>query len=320
MRLLFVTAIFIAGGVLAGGVVVYSLRETASVEIESSTAADIMQGRQKSRAGFSQYTDLWNASGAIHSSPTEARTVDHLWEEVVRSSHKAGSTVQAQLRKAAQNDTTALTNLLQKYEKEQDANLRGLLKSTLFGVQKPEVVKVALKLTESSNPLHKIEGFELLGQLPIGERELRQAAMKAVATEDDPLILRSVISALNPKLATPMEVAQITAKLHQLSQHADVDVRRQSIVLLSRWDGSANMESRFEQALSDPSYAVRLTAIWALRDSNLRADNIKYALLNILRSDEEYTKQAALYMLRSFNLTKEESELHKQVYAELNPR
>ncbi len=123
------------------------------------------------------------------------------------------------LRKAAQSSTADLNKLLQKYAREQDPNIRGLLKSILFGVHKPEVARFALGLTRSSNPLHRVEGFELLRQLPGGERELHQAA-----------------------------------------------------------------------------------------------------LLNTLRNDDEYTKQAALYILRDFNLSKEEKELHSQVHAALNPQ
>ena len=280
-------------------------------EHQSAAPALAMPAQAPSRpASLNQFADAWarpgQASAPMPALPKSA-TVDELWARAL-GKQEPGYDAEDRLRKLAQNDPTALRNLLHRYDGERTPQARELLKSVLSTVQKPEVMAFSTRLATSVNVADRQYGFEMLQALAPDAPEMRNIVTHALATEQSPEVLVQALATLKPAAAEPEEADLIVAQLKSLSQHADPAVRSQSIMQLGQWDKKGEGGERLSQALADRAPEVRQSAIFAIAQAGVRSDAVKAALMGMVNNAQESrdVRGSALQVLERFSLSKEE--------------
>ncbi|MES3023667.1 MAG: HEAT repeat domain-containing protein [Pseudomonadota bacterium] len=237
-------------------------------------------------------------------------SVDELWTRALapQGTQANGYDAEDRLRKLAQSNPVALRSLLQRYDNNQTAQARELLKSILATVQTPEVIAFSTRLASSSNMAERKYGFEMLQSLAPDSPEVRSLVKRTLANEQSPEVLVQALATLRSGIASPEESDQIVAQLKTLSQHADPAVRSQSLAQLGQWDKKGEGAERLLQGLTDRAPDVRQAAIFAIAQTGARSDALKSGLMAVVLNTQESkdVRGSALQALERFSLSKEE--------------
>ncbi|MBS0307328.1 MAG: HEAT repeat domain-containing protein [Proteobacteria bacterium] len=276
-----------------------------------------------SAAGMNQFGALWGHAGADPNLSAKP-TMDELWAQskTAKGSHQLTTEMQTQMREAAQSDPAALRKLLQRFDAERDPKARETLRTVLSSIQSPEVLALSTRLTTSSDPAQRQEGFAMLMQLSPDSPEVRNLVKQALTSEQSPAVLSQAVAALTPTVVASAEAEGIVSQLNQLTQHADPSVRSQSILQLAQWDKSGQLEGRLSQALQDQTPEVRNAAVAAVGESGIRTSGMKAALMSMLANPNEnmQVKDNALHALERFSLSKDEYALYSRERTEADKR
>ncbi|MGX4643860.1 HEAT repeat domain-containing protein [Massilia sp. SYSU DXS3249] len=263
------------------------------------------------------FGDAWTmpgpASVPVAPAPVPAPVpadVDALWAQALapgdRSTH--GYDAEDALRKLVQGDPAARRKLLARFDTAQTPQARALLVTILSTVPAPDVLFLANRLANGSNPADRQAGFEMLRSLAPDAPETRALVRRTLATEQSPELLAQALSTLQSGAADPEEAAQMVAQLASLAQHADPAVRSASIRQLGLWDKGGESGERLSQALADGAPEVRQAAIFAIAQAGVRTPAAKAALLALAGNPLETraVRGSAMQVLERFALSKEE--------------
>ncbi len=273
----------------------------------------------------SPFPDIVSSAGRSAPAPASASldtaSVEALWAQALLPPERqqAGFDAEDRLRRMAQSNPVALRTLLQRFDSDRSPRARDLLKSILSTVQTPEVVAFAVRLARSSDAAERKYGFELVDSLAPDSAEARGLIRQALASEQSPDLLVQALQALKAGGAEPEEAEQTLAQLKVLTQHADANVRRHSIMQFAQWDKKGEGAPILTQALSDRSPEVRQAAVFAIAQSGVRSDAAKASLMALLTNAQESRdmRGSAMQALERFSLSKEEYAIVAKAKAQL---
>lgn len=279
-------------------------------------------------------SSFWSRGQAGDSKTAPVKThksLDILLGQALRaSSVPAGSDdPREQLRKLANDDPAVMKQLMQRYDKETNSQLRQLIVSSLTDVEKPEVLAFSKRLALSSDMDQRKDGFSMLQSRSGDSPEIRAIILQGLSGEKTPEAIMLALAALKPPGSDgnnpsqtdiqPPDAAAIVAQLQKLSSNADADIRVQSILQLAEWDKSGSSQAQWSQALKDQSPQVRQAAVTAIAQSGIQTEAVKAALLGVANNPEENkdVRGAALQVLERFTLSKEEAANASQLRSQI---
>ncbi|AXI01767.1 HEAT repeat domain-containing protein [Aquirhabdus parva] len=205
-------------------------------------------------------------------------------------------------------DPTAQQDVFLRFERANSKEEREQIKILLLSHPSPEVQAFALRLTKSSSPEQRADGYALLQSYGFSDPDVRTQLQQALNMERDPQVLRAVIQTLHYDPALTNESQGIVSRLGQLIQNPDPAIRSSSLVQLSQWQKGAELETAVYPALNDASVDVRQAAISTLLSSDIRSDRIKNSLMQIVNNNHETptTRDIALNALGDYTLSPQE--------------
>jgi len=239
-------------------------------------------------------------------------TLAEVWDEMLRSAaaHRLDNKVLAAWHELVGKDPRVLQEVMGRYGTADEGGKQMVL---LMLSQEPsaQVRDFAVQLADAADASVRRDGFALLSQQAASGQtdEVRARVRQALDTEQDPEVLRAAIDALQQPPINPTEAQATAQRLQALAQHADPNVRAESIGALAQWDKRGElMEGSAYRALSDPQPEVRMAAFAAISDSAVRSDRLKGALLGMLGDGAtSYDDKArALQALQGFALSADE--------------
>ncbi|WP_226467777.1 hypothetical protein [Luteimonas panaciterrae] len=212
----------------------------------------------------------------------------------------------------AKKDPAFLRELIKRYLNEADFDARGALLATLQNVANDDVLRLAQQLL--ADPARHQDGLALLRVFPLDKPEARSLLISEMQRETDPAQLRQLVDMLTPAVMSTDDSAPVLERLAALRRNADPSVRASSVTQTIQWDKSGNLEDVLYTALLDPSPQVRQAAIGAAGVSSVRSERLKTVMLDILSNPRSGTEErnAALFTLQNFPLTRDEYAIYKQ--------
>jgi HEAT repeat protein len=209
----------------------------------------------------------------------------------------------------ALTDVRVREELMERYLRAADGD-KHILAHLLSALHTPDVLAFAMNLSSATDVSQRQQGFELLAGMQIKLPEVRQLAMHALKTEEEPVLLTNAIAALRPAAVEPSESEAVIEQLRALTGHTDPSVRARALGALASWDKTGDSSGFLVQALADPSDEVRGAAVGAIGENRLRSEEIKIVLMRLANNGNEPAsiRLAAATALERFPLSKEESE------------
>lgn len=251
---------------------------------------------------LAQFTSLWRNTGSAEAEKTDP--FDMLWVRVITATGQGntGGDAEDQLRKLVQEQPYYLKKIISLYEKEPSAQVKEIIRNLLSGIRSPEVFALSRQLASSADSEQRIAGLIMLRNLDIYPQEERLLISLSLNNEQAPAVILQALSALKPPAPAASDaptsstvVDNIDAKsrhaiisqLQSLTHNTDPAVRSQSVLQLALWDKNESSLSYFSAALNDPAASVRQTAIFALAQSGINADNVKQLLNGVINNAGE---------------------------------
>jgi len=233
---------------------------------EVEPAAQAHPGQERSDSPFQGLVDAWRggpASAPRHETLAPAASAEG-------ADSKANMDAARDMRMKALADPAGLRVLVQRYATERDPAEKQRIKVVLSTINKPEVVDLVKELLSSGDAGRRRDGLELAQRLSSGSADMRKTILLMLASEQSPEVLVQAMLALPPAAVEPYEQQQIVARLVELSQSGNVEVRRQSIQSLGFWDSKGDTRDRLKLAANDQAPEVREAAVQALNSINSR--------------------------------------------------
>ena len=211
----------------------------------------------------------------------------------------------------ARKDPAFLRMLILSYLNETDLDKRGALLAILQSVANDDVLRLVPQLL--ADPARRQDGLALLRAYPMDKSEARSMLLSELQRETNPAQLTQMIEMLTPAVMSTDDAAPVVEHLAMLRRNPDPSVRASSVTQSIQWDKGGNMEDILYTALLDPSAQVRLAAIGAAGVAGVRSERLKAILLDSLGNLNAEERNAALFTLQGFPLTRDEYALYKQV-------
>ncbi len=270
-----------------------ALQDTAATQNPPATPA---------KNSLAQFTSLWRNTGSAEAERIDP--FDMLWARVIAATGQGntGGDAGDQLRKLVQEQPYYLKRIISLYEKEQSAQIKEIIRNLLSGIRSPEVFALSRQLASSADSEQRIAGLLLLRNLDIYPQEERLLISLSLNNEQAPAVILQALSALKPPAPAASDIPassaavdnidaksrhSIISQLQSLTHNTDPAVRSQSVLQLALWDKNESSLSYFSAALNDPAASVRQTAIFALAQSGINADNVKQLLNSVISSENE---------------------------------
>ncbi len=203
-------------------------------------------------------------------------------------------------------DPALLQQLIDEFRQEQNPERRALLARLIGEAGGSAVTQIASELIFSGDEASRELGLQLLRQVQPGNAQARDIASSLLATEVEPQVLVSTLSALaSPGVVDETSRAMLSDQVALLASHSDAGVRGVSLDILSRWSTDGRDTPVLINALLDPEPRVRESAAYALvghEDDNVV---VVESLFTVVRNVDEQraTRSAAVMALRSFTLS-----------------
>ena len=208
----------------------------------------------------------------------------------------------------ARIDPVSRRELFDTYRKAPPGEAKRMLRAVLMSLQTADASDFFIELAASDDPEQRRDGLEILRITGRKIAEVRQVAMQALATEQDPLILSDAIGALHLGIAAEPESAAIMQQLLSFAEHSDPRVRGQSIRGMVSWDKSGESLPVLQRALTDAAPEVRNAAVLSIMENHVRTDDLKQALMRIANAPGESPglRTNAVLALERYALSSEE--------------
>lgn len=220
-----------------------------------------------------------------------------------------------------QSDPALLQQLIDEFRQEQDPKRRVLLARLLGEAGGDAITQIASELIFSGDKDSRELGLQLLRQVQPGNSQARDMASSLLATEVEPGVLVSTLTALaSPGTVDEGSRALLSDQVALLASHADAGVRGVSLDVLSRWSTDGRDTPVLINGLLDPESRVRESAAYALVGHEDDNSAIVEALFTVLRNAEEQraTRKAVVLALRSFSLNDTQGNELQSLERELN--
>jgi len=216
-----------------------------------------------------------------------------------------------------------LQQLIDEFRQEGDALRLQRLSDILAQVGGDQVALLASELVFSGDDASRKLGLSLLGQLQPESEQAREIISSMLATEIQPDILNSTLSAL----ARPGDVDQGTRgyladQVAFLTTHEDPSVRGISLDILTRWDSSDTHVPVILAGLEDTSQSVRTSAGYALARYSGSDPEVVRRLFSVAENRNEHrrVRRAALLALKSQQLSERQHAQIKAIERALNTK
>ncbi len=204
-----------------------------------------------------------------------------------------------------QSDPALLQQLIDEFRQEQAPERLALLARLLGETGGAAVTQIASELIFSGDEASRELGLQLLRQVQPGNAQARDMASSLLATEVEPRVLVSTLTALaSPGTVDEDSRALLSDQVALLASHADAGVRGVSLDILSRWSTDGRDTPVLINGLLDPEPRVRESAAYALVGHEDDNGAIVESLFSVLRNPDEHraTRNATVLALRSFSL------------------
>ncbi len=205
-----------------------------------------------------------------------------------------------------QSDPILLRQLIDEFRQEQNPERLALLARLLGEAGGAAVTEVASELIFSGNEASRELGLHLLRQVQPGNPQARNIASSLLATEVEPRVLVSTLTALaSPGTVDADSRGMLSDQVALLASHEDAGVRGISLDILSRWTTDGRDTQVLINGLLDPEPRVRESAAYALVGHEDENAAVAESLFTVVRNVDEQraTRSAAVMALRSFSLS-----------------
>jgi len=208
----------------------------------------------------------------------------------------------------ARIDPVSRRELFDTYRTAPPGDAKRMLRGVLMSLQTADASDFFIELAGSDDPEKRRDGLEILRITGRKIGEVRQVAMRALATEQDPLILSDAIGALHPGIAAESESTAILQQLRSFAEHSDPQVRAQSVRGMVSWDKTGETLPVLQRALADAAPEVRSAAVLSIMENHVRTDDLKQALIRIANAPGENPglRTNAVIALEHYALSNEE--------------
>lgn len=219
------------------------------------------------------------------------------------------------------NDPSLLQQLIDEFRQENDPARRQRLSSILSLVGGEGVTLLASELIYSGDEQSRNLGLSLLQELQPDNEEAREIISGMLATEVEPTVLTSTLSAL----ATPGNVddasrGYLSSQVSLLTTHEDPAVRGVSLEILSRWNTGDEYAPVLLDGLSDSSHSVRTAAGYALARYTGSDPQVTHQLMQVAadNTEQKRARRAAILALKQLSLSEEQRDRVLQIERRLN--
>lgn len=224
------------------------------------------------------------------------------------------------LRPALGSNSGLRDKLVQRYRSATDPMAKARMRQAIATIAAPDVVALALTMAKAADAGARADGFGLLAEFPPTE-EAYALAKFALTHEAEPHALAAAVLALRPALIPPIgEERVVMPQLLALVQHPSPMVRAYSVQKVAEWErlGQAAAGTTL-RALTDSESIVRQAGVGAVMIGAFRTNDIKLALMKIVRNSDEGVdiRGPALNALTRFALTDAERAVYLAVSDEL---
>ncbi len=204
------------------------------------------------------------------------------------------------------SDPALLQQLIDEFRQEQDPERLALLARLLGEAGGASVTQIASELIFSGDEASRELGLQLLRQVQPGNSQARDMASGLLATEVEPRVLVSTLSALaSPGTVDEASRAMLSDQVALLASHEDAGVRGISLDILSRWSTDGRDTPILLNGLLDPEPRVRESAAYALVGHEDANGTVLESLFTVVRNVDEQraARKAAVMALHSFSLS-----------------
>lgn len=219
------------------------------------------------------------------------------------------------------SDPALRRQLIDEFRQEQDPQRLALLARLLGEAGGAAITQLASELIFSGNETSRLLGLQLLRHVQPGNAQARDMASGLLATEVDPGVLMSTLTALAiPGTVDENSRAVLSDQVALLTSHDDAGVRGVSLDILSRWSTDGRDTPVLINGLLDPEPRVRESAAYALVDHEDQNGAVVESLFTVVRNVDELraTRSAAVMALNSFSLSQAQRDELQNLKRDLN--
>jgi DNA-binding response OmpR family regulator len=227
------------------------------------------------------------------------------------------------LAQLLRNDPALFQNLLEEFRLEVDAERLSRLTLLLAEVGGDELTLLASDMVYSGDNTSQLAGLELLRRIQADDPAARDIIITMLSGETNTDTLVAALNAVStPGIANPAQTQSLVDQVKPLASHENVQVRRNSLTILSRWANDASVTPQLRAGLADTDPGIRSTATYAFVDYPFVTHEVKRDLLAVLENGEESRRirSGAMLALQSMELdTQQQSRLERAI-RQLNTR
>lgn len=226
------------------------------------------------------------------------------------------------IQAAIHDDAELRSAILKRYLSAATHDVKLGLGLALTGNPADELSEVALALVKGSDRDKREAGWHLLADLPPTQQAYDLAKMTLLSPERDVEIMEGVVRTLrHPVLMPPQDRKETIPQLISLTHSEAPLVRAYSLQILAGLDADGRMAlPETLRGLSDSDVVVRQAAVGAVMVGQLKSDELKRALLGLLRNPrEDLTARAATLMaLEHFDLDASEYRDYRTAWDDID--
>jgi|GEM_PF-1582722 len=209
------------------------------------------------------------------------------------------------------SDPAAMTLLIEAFRAETDPDRLERLAALLGEVGHPDLAELGSQMIASGDPASRSAGLALLQRIQADDAQAHDALVGLLATETDPEVLASVLSAVSaPGDASVERSGAVVAQLIPLIAHPSAAVRRNGVTVLSRWADDASVAPVLRQALNDADAGVRDSAVYAFANQSRLDPAARQDLFSVLEDTQEKrsTRSGAALALSGADLDDQQAQ------------
>lgn len=154
--------------------------------------------------------------------------------------------------------------------------------------------------------------LQRLAEIGLQQPDVREAFLRRLAREPDPRAKAEILALATPVPLASEDLAPLLREIEGVRASRDPALRGDALLAMAQWDRSDAVAGPLRNGLYDPEPDVVRAAITGTLASNVRAPELKDALL-VLASDAAPNSElrwAAVDALRDFALDREEYALY----------
>lgn len=227
------------------------------------------------------------------------------------------------LAQLLRSDPALFHNLLEEFRLEVDAERLSRLTLLLAEVGGGELTLLASDMVYSGDATSQLAGLELLRRIQADDPAARDIIITLLSGETNADTLVATLNAVStPGVADPAQTRSLVDQVKPLASHENVQVRRNSLTILSRWASDASVTPQLRAGLADSDSGIRSTATYAFVDYPFVTHEVKLDLLGVLENAEENRRirSGALLALQSMELDAQQQSRLETAIRQFNTR